>query len=216
MRYIVHSAGGFGHSFICQLIFNILTNGKYPIELKTKIGSAHPAIYDRLFNDEVSVVSGIYPVVKSTEADVVQFAITITEDDISLVELNHFYKNVMYNSFRGTCELYWDTYDELVNLNILPQRDIKSFAELPESDSTFLIKRAINKCKLSNYSVPKTLDNGIIELKFKDIFNDMNTTISIIENAVGIKATQRAISRYKKYIEAQSNLRASRFPWLPK
>jgi hypothetical protein len=215
MKYIVHSTGGFGHSFICQLIFNILTNGKYPIELQPNIGSAHPVFYDRLVNDEVSVVTGIYPVVKSNEPDVVQFAITITEDDIPLAELNHFYKNVMYSNFRGTDNMYWNIYDDLVNSNMLPKRDIQLFNELPEDESKFLIKNIIGKRTLTEL-MPGPMDSNLIELKFKDIFNDINAIISTIENAVGVKATQSAYDWYEEYLEAQVNLKARHFPWLPK
>ena len=215
MKYIVHSSGGFGHSFICQLIFNILTNGKYPIELQPKIGSAHPVFYDRLVNDEVSVVTGIYPVVKSNEPDVVRFAITITEDDIPLAELNHFYKNAMYSNFRGTDNMYWNIYDDLVNSNMLPKRDIQLFNELPEDESKFLIKNIIGKRTLTEL-MPGPMDSNLIELKFKDIFNDMNAIISTIENAVGVKATQSAYDWYEEYLKAQVNLKTRYFPWLPK
>lgn len=216
MKCIVYSSGGFGHSFICQLIFNILTNGKHEIILQSDIGSAHPVSYDNLQNNEMSVIPIGYPIKQSSDPDTIVFAITITEDDIPHVELNHFYKNIIIYGFRGMDNMCWNIYDDLVNSNMLPKRDIQLFNELPEDESKFLIKNIIGKRTLNELMPTGYIDDNLIELKFKDIFNDMNTIISTIENAVGVKATQSAYDWYEEYLEAQANLKARHFPWLPK
>lgn len=219
MKYNVYSFGGGGHNFISQLTANILTDGKHKIEISPAEGDSHP-IYGRfsLLDLNINLKSYTDILKDLSDEDTQKILISITPDDIPKLELNHFYKNIQFNANRPICNSHWLLYDSLVRKNILPKRDILLFKELPKEESEILIKAVIQRSLINHkiYSLNLKDIPNFLELPFNTIFNDMESTISMLETFLKKKATNSVYESYEEYLLAQENLRINNFPWLPK
>jgi hypothetical protein len=213
MRYAIHSRGGACHSFITQLLINLYTDGEFQLKIDPDLAHCHVSTYQTYLNT-LDLSFDYKGISEPVDPAVTTFVISITKRDIPKVEANHFYKNVQ-NAKKEENPYYWKIYKQLVKNKVLPKRSITFLNELPKEESQILVEKFIEDFIYDGeFSFSK--DTKFTELKFRDIYFNMNGIINQLETVTGKKAQPSLYEGYNRYMEEQERFRIKHFTWIAK
>jgi hypothetical protein len=233
----IHVAGGSGHSFITSLILHSLSRDTNPIVFPI-IGHSHD--YLQPFRSGVFpphedksiftiVITEDYRLINKSFVNPDELLSTYSESNLVVIcesdseklrlEFNHFYKlnpNFQYKN-------YWDFYLKESEINNKLRPNLNSFDEFTAEEVkeflTMCVVKGPNRwdenTKLKYWNNVKNLySNRVCILKYNDLINSMDTTISLIERITKIPRTDALVESYYNYSKRQQEFASKYMPWL--
>jgi len=232
----IHVAGGSGHSFIASLILHSLSKDTNPIVFP-KIGHSHnylqsfrsgripphpdKAIFTIVITEDCKLINKSFvnpDELLSTYPQSNLVVICESNSEKLRLEFNHFYKvnpNFRYHN-------YWNFYLEESKINSNLRPNLKSFDEFTAEEVkeflTMFVIKGLNwdeNVKLKYWDNFKNLySNRVYILKYNDLINSMDTTISLIEEITKIPRTDALVESYYNYSKRQQEFASRYMPWL--
>jgi hypothetical protein len=240
----IHINGGNGHSFVAALILHSLSKDTNPItfpkighshnylhSFRSGRIPPHPdkTIFTIIITEDckLNYKSFVNPdELLSTYPKSNLVVICEANSEKLRLEFNHFYK--VNPDFRY--HNYWNFYLEESKINSNLRPNLKSFDEFTTEEVKELLTMFVDRVWRARYTRGQNWDekvklkywnnfnnlysNRVCILKYNDLINSMDTTISLIEKITKIPRTDALIESYYNYSNRQQEFVNTYMPWL--
>jgi hypothetical protein len=232
----IRVVGGSGHSFVAALILHSLSKDTNPIVFP-KIGTAHEytlpfrsgtiqphpnnTLFTMVITEDCKLNNKSFASPDELLTTYPKSKLVVISESNSerlRIEFNHFYKVSLGFQYRN----YWNFYIEESKTNSNLRPNLQAFSEFTDEEVRELLTRFIVKkgnvdenVKLKYWDNFKNLyPNRICILKYNDLINSIDTTISLIEEITEIPRTDALIESYNNYSKRQQEFASKYMPWL--
>jgi hypothetical protein len=244
--YIVDaSVGGNCHTFIATLLIHLLKSIDCNNRYISDTGNAHLSyhLYAKVHLNTKTTYSNPNPsytyvttktnlppvffeyrnidfaILKKQHPNFKFIRILYDEDDKLSIEFNHFYKN--YKDASIVDNIYWDLYLKINKNSNTIRKGLTSFSEFTEQEIKELLTiRAGMKHLVVNkqlwYDYKQEFPDNIFLVNFKDIINNMETVITVLEEATGKQRTNGLVKSYLNYVKNHQSFAKKNYSLLPK